>query len=269
MLFKGPVRNGFYPFTASSSTTGNHLFFAATIKASSEVWHQRLGHPSFKVLNKIVSTSSLPVSISMTQSFCSNCAMGKSTKLQFVSVSNITTRPLQLLHTDVWGPSFVMSISSYRYYLIVVDDYIKYCWFFPLKCKSKVFQTFLEFKALVENMLHTSIVVLRSDSGAEFLSSVSTQFLKTNGIHHQLSFCHTPEQNGCAECKHIIYMIIVANFVTSPPGPPPHPGLDSAVARYCPLWAPTTPSRFCFWELTRAELPRGSPILGMLWPILA
>ncbi|TQD75892.1 hypothetical protein C1H46_038573 [Malus baccata] len=37
-------------------------------------------------------------------------------------------------------------------------------------------------------------------------------------------------------------------------------GLASAVARYCPLWALTTPSRFCFWELTR-ELPSGSPIM--------
>ena len=44
---------------------------------------------------------------------------------------------------------------------------------------------------------------------------------------------------------------------------PPHPGLDSTVARYCLLWAPTTPSQFCFWELTR-ELPSGSPIIGLL-----
>lgn len=95
-----------------------------------------------------------------------------------------------------------MSVSGYRYYLIFVDDYTKYCWFFPLKCKFEVFQTFIEFKAFVENMLNTSIAVLRSDSGGEFLSSVFTQFLKTNGIHHQLSCPHTPEQNGCAERKH-------------------------------------------------------------------
>ncbi|RXH77049.1 hypothetical protein DVH24_019937 [Malus domestica] len=44
----------------------------------------------------------------------------------------------------------------------------------------------------------------------------------------------------------------------------PLPGLDSAVARNCPLWTPTTPSRFCFWELKRAELPSRSLILGML-----
>ena len=38
---------------------------------------------------------------------------------------------------------------------------------------------------------------------------------------------------------------------------------STTVTQYCPLWAPTTPSRFCFWELTR-ELPGGSPILGLL-----
>ena len=38
---------------------------------------------------------------------------------------------------------------------------------------------------------------------------------------------------------------------------------STTVARYCPLWAPTTPSQFCFWELTR-ELPSGSPIIGVL-----
>ncbi|CAN6544205.1 unnamed protein product [Malus baccata var. baccata] len=43
-------------------------------------------------------------------------------------------------------------------------------------------------------------------------------------------------------------------YVTSQPGPPPHPGLDSIAARYYPFWASTTPSGFCFWELTR-ELP--------------
>ncbi|RXH77850.1 hypothetical protein DVH24_039821 [Malus domestica] len=48
---------------------------------------------------------------------------------------------------------------------------------------------------------------------------------------------------------------------------PPYPELDSTIARYCQLWALTTPSRFFFWELTRAELPSGSPILGMLWPL--
>ncbi|RXH67284.1 hypothetical protein DVH24_027404 [Malus domestica] len=44
---------------------------------------------------------------------------------------------------------------------------------------------------------------------------------------------------------------------------------DSAVTRYCQLWAPAMPSRFCFWKLTRELLPSGSPILGLLSPELA
>ncbi|KAM1787603.1 hypothetical protein ACFX11_037979 [Malus domestica] len=38
----------------------------------------------------------------------------------------------------------------------------------------------------------------------------------------------------------------VCKLVKSRPGLPPHPGLDFAVARYYPFWAPTTPSRFLF-----------------------
>ncbi|RXH99555.1 hypothetical protein DVH24_021357 [Malus domestica] len=34
--------------------------------------------------------------------------------------------------------------------------------------------------------------------------------------------------------------------VTSQLGPPSHLELDSTVAQYCPLWALTTSSLFCF-----------------------
>ncbi|RXH92088.1 hypothetical protein DVH24_021111 [Malus domestica] len=39
----------------------------------------------------------------------------------------------------------------------------------------------------------------------------------------------------------------LSGSVTSWPGPPSHPGLDSTVAQYCPLWAPTTPSQTSQW----------------------
>ncbi|KAI5334313.1 hypothetical protein L3X38_024446 [Prunus dulcis] len=37
-----------------------------------------------------------------------------------------------------------------------------------------------------------------------------------------------------------------------------HPGISSAVSRYCPLWALPLPARFCFWELT-SNFPVGHP----------
>ncbi|KAI5339394.1 hypothetical protein L3X38_018666 [Prunus dulcis] len=47
-----------------------------------------------------------------------------------------------------------------------------------------------------------------------------------------------------------------------------HPGINSAVARYCPLWAPLSALTVLFLG-THEQLPSGSPILGLLWPQLA
>jgi hypothetical protein len=33
-----------------------------------------------------------------------------------------------------------LSISGYKYYLVLVDDFTHYCWIFPLRHKSEVHQ---------------------------------------------------------------------------------------------------------------------------------
>ncbi|KAM2607610.1 hypothetical protein TB2_036145 [Malus domestica] len=201
-LFNGPVKDEFYPFHASSPLADHPHAFAMTSKASQDVWHQRLGHPSFKILNQIVSKSCISISDRISKSLCSSCALGKCSKLSFHTVSCHTRKPLELVHTDVWGPSPTISVHGFRYYIIFVDDFTKYSWLFPLKYKSEAFAIFTQFKSMIENLLSTKIVTLRSDSGGEFLSTQFSTFLRDHGISHQLSCPHTPEQNGCAERKH-------------------------------------------------------------------
>ena len=200
-LFKGHVRAGLYHFHASS-IDGNQQVFAAHAKASQHTWHQRLGHPGFKIINKLVSKSCISLSNALNKTICSSCALGKSSKLPFASVSCISSKHLELLHTDVWGPTPLLSIKGYHYYIIFVDDYTKYTWFFPHTSKSDVFDIFVKFKSLVENLLSSKIVTIRSDSGGEFLSLKFINYLQLHGISHQLSYPHTPEQNGCAERKY-------------------------------------------------------------------
>ncbi|KAM2657198.1 hypothetical protein EV1_012593 [Malus domestica] len=202
VLFKGSVRDGFYPFSTTNSSVGAQHAFAAISKASQDIWHQRLGHPSSRIMNKIASTSCISFTGSSLQSMCSSCAMGKCSKLPFSSVSCSSSKPLELLHTDIWGPSPVSSVHGFRYYIIFVDDFSKYCWFFPLKYKSEAFTVFTQFKSMVGNLLCTKIVTLRSDSGGEFTSTQFFCFLKTHGIIHQLTCPYTFERNGCAERKH-------------------------------------------------------------------
>ena len=70
---------------------------------------------------------------------------------------------------------------------------------YPLKAKSECFEKFKEFKALVEKEVEAQIKVFRSDNGGEYTSNQFQAYLKGQGIVHQTSAPHTPQQNGVAE----------------------------------------------------------------------
>ncbi|CAI6009332.1 unnamed protein product [Closterium sp. NIES-65] len=53
-----------------------------------------------------------------------------------------TEAPLQTLHMDVWGPACVRGQGHERYFLLVVDDYLRYTAVFPLRSKGDLTETF-------------------------------------------------------------------------------------------------------------------------------
>lgn len=61
---------------------------------------------------------------------------------------------------------------------------------------------FKHFKALVENQFSTTLKVLRTDNGAEYANSAFQAFCSSNGILHQTSCSHSPQQNGVSKRKH-------------------------------------------------------------------
>jgi hypothetical protein len=124
------------------------------------------------------------------------------TQLSFLISCTHTTKPLQLVHSDVWGPTPITSINGTRYYVSFVDDFSKFTWFFPLKHKSQVLSTFIHFKSTIENLLNHKLKVLRTDCGGEYTDSAFQDYCSTHGIFHQFSYPHTPQQNGVAERKH-------------------------------------------------------------------
>ncbi|KAG7534176.1 Integrase catalytic core [Arabidopsis thaliana x Arabidopsis arenosa] len=198
-LLQGRTKNELYewPVTSQNFTT---LFASPTPKASLPSWHSRLGHPSPPILQTIVSQFSLPCFDSTNKHFpCSHCLINKSHKLPFSTNTITSNKPLQYIYSDVWS-SPLMSNDGFKYYLVLVDHYTRYTWLYPLKLKSQVRDTFIAFKALVENRFQCKIGTLYSDNGGEFLAL--RQFLSTNGISHFTSPPHTPEHNGISERKH-------------------------------------------------------------------
>jgi histone deacetylase 1/2 len=84
-------------------------------------------------------------------------------KQPFGSTSFQSHSPLDIIYIDVWGLAHITGISGARYYLLFMDNYTKYMWFYPMSAKSQVSSIFPKFKMLVEKKIsvHHQSFVLR------------------------------------------------------------------------------------------------------------
>ena len=104
----------------------------------------------------------------MQFSFCSTCCYGKIHKLPFSSFDTIYTQPLQLIHSDLWGPSPLQSFSGYYYYIHFVHAYSRFAWIYLLRHKSNAFQVFLNFKTQGELILGFKMKAIQIDWGGKY-----------------------------------------------------------------------------------------------------
>ena len=169
-------------------------------RASIDGWHKWLGHPSLKVVHNLVKNFGLPITSKKLPSLCSSCSINKAHQQPFRVTSLQSHVPLELIYTDVWGPASYTGIDGSRYYLLFVDHYTKYMWFYPMVNKSGVSSIFPHFKKIVETRFQAIIKTLYSDNGGEFIALKS--FLSLNGITHYTTAPHTPQQNGVSERRH-------------------------------------------------------------------
>ena len=147
---------------SSQQTCIDHLFekikssfplsFHASSNASVSLFHNRIGHPSKHVVQTLLSNNCITFTGDNKQKleFCNACQLGKLHQFHFSATDIKLKYPLELIHTDLWGPTSVLSMEGYRYYISFVDDYTRYCWIFPIVLKSDVLGTFKNFKTLVE-----------------------------------------------------------------------------------------------------------------------
>jgi histone deacetylase 1/2 len=86
--------------------------------------------------------------------------------------------------------------------LIIVDEYSRYIWLFPMARKSDVATIFHTFITQMANQFSTSVKIVQSDGGGEFINTVLQNHFAAHGIIHRLSCPGTSEQNGLAERRH-------------------------------------------------------------------
>ena len=86
-----------------------------------------------------------------TNTLCKHCQQGKKTKTRFKSEEYSTTRPLEIVHTDLVGPTTTKGLKVEKYFMLLVDDYTIMTAVCFLKNKSEAFENFKIYKEMVEN----------------------------------------------------------------------------------------------------------------------
>ena len=201
LRLQGTPKDGMYQWPSRNHAKSPSLSYASAIRTTLSDWHSRLGHPAFSILQTMVSSYDLPISSkALLNKPCTACSINKMHKLPFATSTLVSTCPLDIVFSDVWS-SPLISIDGFKYYVIFVDHFTRYTWFYPLKQKSQVLDVFTRFKALVENQFQTKLRTLYTDNGGEFIALKS--FLSINGISHLTTPPHTPEHNGIAERRHM------------------------------------------------------------------
>ncbi|MCO5603674.1 hypothetical protein L7F22_057825 [Adiantum nelumboides] len=192
-------------FKLKMNATHNANFSSHSFSSSLILWHKRLGHfrhHSIMHLKKEGLVEGLPTfQVNEEPNLCPSCQFGKQQRRRFNKSTYRARQPLELIHSDVWGPSQTTSMGGAHYFLTFVDDMSRKVWVYFLKNKSEVFSYFKQFKAMVEKECGRFIKTLRSNQGGEFKSKEIEEFCWNQGIRRQYTCAYTPQQNGVAERK--------------------------------------------------------------------
>ena len=100
---------------------------------TTDLWHMRLGHVSYHKLNVMMKKSmlkGLPQLDVRTNTVCAGCQYGKAHQLPYEESKFKAKEPLELVHSDVFGPVKQPSISGMRYMVTFIDDFSRYVWVF-------------------------------------------------------------------------------------------------------------------------------------------
>jgi transposase InsO family protein len=112
-----------------------------------------------------------------------------------------TTRPLEMLHMDLFGPVTYISIGGNKYGLVIIDDYSRFTYVFFLQDKIKTQEVLKKFLRRAQNEFDAKVKKISSDNGTEFKNTQVEDFLDEEGIKHEFLTPYTPQQDGVAERK--------------------------------------------------------------------
>src|ERR1044072_2893244 len=154
ILFNGTRKNNIYKISISELVKQNAKCLLS-VNDEQWVWHRKLGHVSLRrisQLNKLELVRGFPNLKFTSEALCEACQKGKFSKKSFKAKNIVSSsRPLELLHIDLFGPIKTASINGKKYGLVIVDDYSRWTWVKFLRSKDESHSVFATFCTKVQN----------------------------------------------------------------------------------------------------------------------
>ncbi|PSC71372.1 H(+) hexose cotransporter 2 [Micractinium conductrix] len=157
--------------------------------------------------------------------------------------------------------------ERYRYVLVVIDVFSRYCWLYPLASKTTIGVA----RHLYFQFMRTQVPAkLQTDNGLEFCGKEVKELCELFNVRHAKSMPGHPETNGCVErknreLKNKIRALLMACPLFEHPAPPPAPPATmagGAIARSSSTRADMYKGRMNVYVMLVALLAGGGGLLS-------
>lgn len=102
------------------------------------LWHLRFGHAPLDLIKKYESLRFLK---NVVPHHCIVRPLAKQAKLSFHLSTTLSKSAFDLLQCHIWGSYRFPTFDGKKYFITVIDDYIRYTWVFFINSKSGDFLT--------------------------------------------------------------------------------------------------------------------------------
>lgn len=123
--------------------------------SSLKEWHEKLGHVNFQTLRQMITNCAVNdlkvFNLDKENPFCEACVLGKQHRNPFPTNEAIRAKKAgELFHADLCGKMSQSSIGGANYFLLLKDDFSKYCFVYFVKEKSHVLEAFKNSMLMLE-----------------------------------------------------------------------------------------------------------------------
>jgi len=108
-------------------------------------------------------------------------------------------RRLYRIYSDVCEPFDIEDYFQSQYFMIFVDGFSYYVRVKPIRSKDEAFKVLKEWITCSKIETEEKANLLRTDGGGKYMGTEFQEWLRSRGMHHEITNANILQENGVAE----------------------------------------------------------------------